>query len=231
LVTDRREPGPGHVVGLIPAYREAGRIGRVVRGVLDHLEACVVVDDGSPDATADEARAAGAVVVRHATNLGKGRALDTGFKWAERRAATGVICLDGDGQHDPGEIPKFLACLQAHAPDVIIGTRRRSADMPRVRRITNRLTSAVVSRLAGAEIRDTQSGYRYASVRAWRLARPRSARYDAESEFLIRAGRRGLAIAEVPVATIYGTEKSKIRPATETLRFVRLALAFLLGME
>ena len=219
------------VVGLVPAYHEAGRIGHVVRGVLAHLPACAVVDDGSPDATAEEARAAGAVVVRHEANLGKGRALETGFRWAAREGADGAICLDGDGQHDPDEIPKFLACLEAEAPDVILGTRSRSARMPRVRRFTNRFCSEVVSRLAGTRIRDSQSGYRYVSVRAWGLARPKTASYDAESEFLIRAGRRGLTIREVSVATIYGEAKSNIHPFAEPLRFLRLALRYIIGIE
>ena len=219
------------VLGLVPAYREAGRIGCVVRGVLAHLGTCLVVDDGSPDATAEEARAAGAIVLRHATNLGKGRALQTGFRRVAEQGADGAVCLDGDGQHDPAEIPKFLARLQAEAPDIILGTRRFSAHMPRVRRLTNRFTSEVVSRLAGTRIHDSQSGYRYVSVRAWDLARPRTASYDAESEFLIRAGRRGLVIAEVPVATIYGEERSKINPFVEPLRFLRLALRYIIGMD
>ena len=229
------------VVGLVPAYCEAGRIGEVVRGVLAHLPACVVVDDGSPDATAEEARAAGATVLRHATNLGKGRALETGMRWVAEQGAEGALCLDGDGQHDPAEIPKFLARLradgpasaagEADGPDVIIGTRRRAGRMPAVRRFTNRFTSELVSRLAGTRIGDSQSGYRYMSVRAWNLARPRSARYDAESEFLIRAGRRGLRIAEVPVATIYRGEQSKIHPIAEPVRFLRLALRYIIGMD
>jgi len=219
------------VVGLVPAYREAGRIGRVVRGVLAHLPVCAVVDDGSADATAEEARAAGAVVLHHATNLGKGKALETGFRWVAEQGADGAVCLDGDGQHDPAEIPKFLACLEADAPDVILGTRSRSARMPRVRRFTNRFCSEVVSHLAGTRIHDSQSGYRYVSVRAWKLARPRTASYDAESEFLIRAGRRGLKIREVSVATIYGEAKSKIHPLVEPLRFLRLALRYIIGME
>ena len=229
------EPRPENrgvkVIGLVPAYREAGRIGRVVRGVLAHLPVCAVVDDGSPDATADEARAAGAVVLRHGTNLGKGRALETGFRWVAEQGADGAVCLDGDGQHDPDEIPRFLACLEAKAPDIILGTRSRSPRMPRVRQFTNRFCSEVVSRLAGTRIHDSQSGYRYVSVRAWKLARPKTASYDAESEFLIRAGRRGLKILEVSVATLYGEAKSKIHPVMEPLRFLRLALRYTIGME
>jgi glycosyltransferase involved in cell wall biosynthesis len=219
------------VVGLVPAYREAGRIGGVVRGVLAHLGTCLVVDDGSPDATAQEAAAAGATVLRHPTNLGKGRALETGMRWVAEHGADGAICLDGDGQHDPAEIPRFLARLEADRPDVILGTRRLAGRMPALRRFTNRFTSEVVSRLAGTRLHDSQSGYRYVSVRAWTLARPRSARYDAESEFLIRAGRRGLAIVEVPIATIYGGERSKIHPVAEPARFLRLALRYIIGMD
>ncbi|HUS45913.1 MAG TPA: glycosyltransferase family 2 protein [Phycisphaerae bacterium] len=220
-----------NVVGLVPAYQEAGRIGSVVRGILAHLPVCIVVDDGSPDATAEEAEAAGARVARHPVNRGKGQALLTGFRCAAEAGADGAICLDGDGQHDPAEIPKFLALAESKRPDIILGTRSRSAAMPAIRRFTNRFCSEIVSRLAGTRIRDSQSGYRYVSLRAWRLARPKTASYDAESEFLIRAGRRGLSIHEVPITTTYGTETSKINPVTEPWRFLRLAACYTVGMD
>ena len=212
------------VLAVVPAFREAERIGEVVRGVVQHLP-CLVVDDGSDDATAEAAAQAGAAVLRHATNLGKGAALRTALDYARERGYDAVITLDGDGQHDPARIPDFLAAA-ARGSDIVVGSRAawREHGMPWIRRQTNALTSAIISRLARTPIADSQCGYRYISLRAWFAAQPRSSRYDAESEILIRAGRLGFRIAEVAVPTVYGDEVSKIRPLAETWRFIRLCV-------
>lgn len=211
----------------MPAFREAARIADVVRGVRRHLP-CLVVDDGSEDGTADAAREAGATVVRHEKNQGKGAALRTAFAWAVREGYDGAVTLDGDGQHDPAEIPLFVAAAGAGA-DLVVGRRTgwRERGMPWIRRQVNSLTSAVVSRLAHAEVADSQCGYRYVSVRAWQAASPGTDSFDAESEILIRAGRLGLHIAQVDVQTIYGDQVSNIRPLADTLRFVRLAVRYM----
>jgi len=217
-----------NVLAVVPAFREAGRVADVVRGVRKHVP-CLVVDDGSADGTAQAAEAAGADVVRHNVNRGKGAALKTGFGYAEEHGYDGVITLDADGQHDPASIPAFLAAADQGA-DIVVGRRQGWAEhgMPWIRRATNRVTSAVVSRLGRCRVADSQCGYRYISVRAWSAARPETSSYDAESEILIRAGRLGFRITEVPVRTIYGDQVSKIRPARDTLRFVRLVVRYTL---
>ena len=214
------------VLAVVPAFREAGRVADVVRGVREHVP-CLVVDDGSNDGTAEAAEAAGADVVRHNVNRGKGAALKTGFAYAGEHQYNGVITLDADGQHDPVSIPDFLAAAEQGA-DVVVGRREGWAEhgMPWLRRMTNRVTSAIVSRLGRCRVADSQCGYRYISVRAWSAACPETSSYDAESEILIRAGRLGFRITEVPVRTIYGDEVSKIRPVRETARFVRLAIRY-----
>ena len=214
------------ILAVIPAYREAGRIGSVVRQVVAHLP-CLVVDDGSGDGTAEEAERAGASVVRHPRNLGKGAALRTGLAWAREHGYDGVITLDADGQHDPVHLPEFVAAAERGA-DIVVGRRTdwRAGGMPWIRRLTNRFTSAVVGRLARARVGDSQCGFRYMSIKAWTAAEPETTSYDAESEILIRAGRLGLRITEAPIATIYGKEESKIRPARETWRFFRLCVRY-----
>jgi len=215
-----------NVLAVVPAFHEAGRVADVVRGVREHV-ACLVVDDGSDDGTAEAAEAAGAEVVRHDVNRGKGAALKTGFAYAEEHQWDGVITLDADGQHDPASIPAFLAAAEQGA-DVVVGRREDWAErgMPWLRRMTNHVTSAVVGRLGRCRVADSQCGYRYISVKAWSAACPETSSYDAESEILIRAGRMGLRITEVPVRTIYGDQESKIRPVRDTVRFVRLAVRY-----
>ena len=215
---------------VIPALNEAERVAAVVAGCRRLNFPVYVVDDGSTDRTAAVAAEAGAVVVRHEANRGKGAALASG---AERAAADGfeaVAFLDADGQHDPGELPALLAAAEAGA-DVVVGCRRLDEKMPLVRRWTNRFTSWVLSRLAGRRLSDTQSGFRVVRLAAWKLARPESGRFAAESEMLVRAARAGLRISEVPVSTIYAGETSHVRPLRDTWRFFALVsrLAFSRG--
>ncbi|MBN2584125.1 MAG: glycosyltransferase family 2 protein [Planctomycetes bacterium] len=215
------------ITALVPAYHEAQRVGDVVRGVIAHLP-CLVVDDGSGDGTAEAAAQAGATVVRHERNAGKGAALRTGFAWARDNGWDGVVTLDADGQHDPAAVPQFVAAAENGA-EIVIGARQDWAanGMPWIRRMTNGLTSAIISRMAHCRITDSQSGYRYVSVAAYFAAAPETTSFDAESELLIRAGRLGLRIGEVPIPTIYGTETSKINPLPETVRFIRLFLRYM----
>src|SRR5262245_5352075 len=101
------------VVALIPCYREAARIGEVVRRARYHVDAVVVIDDGSPDSTAQEAKNAGAIVLQHPVNQGKGAAIRTGMHYAVEKGYELMVFLDGDGQHNPDEIPKFIEAQRA----------------------------------------------------------------------------------------------------------------------
>lgn len=209
------------ICAMIPAYREEAFIEDVVRRVRTHLEPVVVYDDGSPDATAECARKAGAIVLRHEGNQGKGATLADGFDWAVREGFEAVVNLDGDGQHLPEEIPRFLAVASEY--DVIVGNRMSERKgMPYVRWQTNRFTSAVVSWLAGCAIPDSQCGFRLIHTKVWTAITVETRNFDFESEFLVEAGRKGFRIGWVPVSTVYGTEVSKIHPAVDTIRFFRM---------
>jgi len=214
---------------VIPAKDAEGTIGGVVRGVRAVLPetTVLVVDDGSADTTGDRAREAGATVVRHEVNQGKGAALQTGFDEALRRGADAVLALDADGQHDPAAAPGLVAAL-ANA-DVVVGSRTRDrTGMPWLRRKTNDVTSWWVSLLAGVPIEDSQSGYRAIAAAALRAVRPESRRFDYESEFLIGAARAGFRIGSAPVPTLYNAPGSHIHPLRDTVRFVRLVLRHLI---
>jgi glycosyltransferase involved in cell wall biosynthesis len=213
---------------VIPAKNAASTVGPVVRGLkraVPDIEV-IVVDDGSSDATGEAARSAGAVVLRHARNRGKGAALETGFDEALRRGADTVLAMDADGQHDPTAAPRLLDALSE--ADLVIGSREGNrAGMPWIRRATNDVTTWWVSRLAGRRLSDSQSGFRAARATVLRAIRPKSRRFEYESELLIRAGRAGFRIVSVPVPTLYNAPGSHIDPFADTLRFIRLVLRHL----
>ena len=120
------------VLAIIPAYCEERFIGQVVREVLEHVNAALVVDDGSTDRTSAEAEAAGAQVIRHSTNLGKGAALKTGLRCAVLIEADFFLFLDGDGQHDPAEIPAFIEAINRSNADLVIGNRMLNLEVDAV---------------------------------------------------------------------------------------------------
>jgi len=211
---------------VIPAYHEETSVGSVVEGCCTYCSTVVVVDDGSDDRTAEAAEKAGAIVLSHAENRGKGAALRTGFQWALSHGMDGVVTLDADGQHDPADMPGLLA--PAAGAGIVIGCRTRHRGcMPWSHYLTNRIMSIVVSALAGQTIADSQSGYRYLSAAVLRGLRLKTTRFDTESEILIAASRSGARIREVTARTIYGREQSKIRVFVDTVRFFRLAMSCL----
>ena len=213
------------ILAVIPCFNEQDTIAEVVRGCLRHVDAALVVDDGSRDATGARAREAGAAVIRHQPNRGKGVALNAGYDYAVRNGFDAVVTLDGDMQHDPAELPKFLEAATPDDVHIVLGCRMMDVSrMPAIRRWTNRTTSRFVSWLSGQTMLDSQTGYRLIKRAVLENVRCVTCNYDAESEILIRAGRRGFRVVEVPIATIYRGGKSTINPLWDTLRFIRLVL-------
>jgi glycosyltransferase involved in cell wall biosynthesis len=210
---------------ILPAYNVAPQVGPLVEEIrrLHPDFRVLVVDDGSGDDTGAAAREAGAEVAVHPQNRGKGAALATGYAWALAERLDWVYTMDADGQHLPAEMARFLAAAQAEGLDVVVGDRMaRTEAMPWLRRATNVVTSRVVSRLAGCAIPDSQNGFRLYRCAVLRNVCVSAQRYDAESEILVRLARRGARIGSVPVSTVYGTERSSIRPLVDTGRFFRL---------
>ena len=215
------------VVAVIPAYNEEGRIGDVVRRAKRFVDQVIVVDDGSSDETAREARDAGARVVAHPVNMGKWAALKTGVREALSEGADVVVTLDADGQHLPEEIPKLISALED--ADVAAGFRSREG-MPIVRRLSNFITTGILRVLFGVRIRDSQCGFRaYRREAAELLLRVEGSGYEGETESLVLLARAGMRLRDVPVSTIYAGEESKIRAARDIARFSRTVLRLLLG--
>jgi len=210
------------IIALIPAYQEATRIGPVIEATARHLPV-VVVDDGSKDDTVSVAEAAGATVLRQVPNQGKGAALRMGFRHALEAGCAAVVTLDADGQHDPAEIPAFLAAWQrTHAP-LIVGCRT-FGEMPIVRRIANELGTRTFSWAVGRHIADNQSGYRLiAAPLMRRLLDSRETGFEFEVEMITTAIRASMAIEWVPIRTIYAGESSHIRPIHHVSNFLRVA--------
>jgi glycosyltransferase involved in cell wall biosynthesis len=207
---------PGPIVALIPAHDEAPRIGAVVRAALHHLPV-LVVDDGSRDATAELAEQAGARVLRQAPNQGKGAALRAGFRAALADGVEAVVTLDGDGQHDPAEVPAFLTAharrtLAGEPAELIIG-RRDFRRMPALRRMSNWLGTVALSAALGRWIDDNQSGYRLVGRRLMAACLDSvESGFAFEVEMIALCLREGWPIGWVPIRTIYGDERSHIRP-------------------
>lgn len=211
---------------LIPAYNEAGKISSVIKGAREHINDIIVVDDGSGDATAELAEGAGAYVLRHNKNLGKGMALRTGFIHAQKMDYHAVITLDADGQHDPVEIQSFLDAYQNNAGDIIIGSRLWDrAAIPLYRYIPNQIGIFCISRAAGCRIEDTQSGFRLYKKEVLEKINLETTGFETETEILIKAGKKGFRIQSLPVAAIYQSDyTTNFRPVRDFYRISILVL-------
>ncbi|HXG25883.1 MAG TPA: glycosyltransferase family 2 protein [Candidatus Binatia bacterium] len=214
----------GRFLALIPAHNEAPRIGRVVAAAARSLPV-LVVDDGSTDDTATVAEAAGARVIRQEPNRGKGAALRAGFAAALEAGAEAVLTLDADGQHDPAEIPAFLGLYArrtiARVPTELIVGRRSFSRMPIVRRLANGLGTLTLSVALGRWIHDNQSGYRLVGRRLMTaMLDSEELGFAFEVEMIAVCLREGWPIGWVPVRTIYGDERSHIRPGHHLREFL-----------
>ena len=212
------------IAAVIPAYNEEQHIADVVRRTRQKLDDVLVVDDGSADETANRARDAGAEVIAHEQNRGKGETIKTGLRhWLDRQFDF-VIILDADGQHRPEEIDRFVtAAISANEPKLILGNRMKDvSSMPLVRKIVNRWMSGRISAVCGQEIPDTQCGFRMLHRQLIPELLGGAARFDYETEMLIVASRKGFRINSVPITTVYSDEVSSIHPVRDTLRFFKL---------
>jgi glycosyltransferase involved in cell wall biosynthesis len=211
------------VAVVLPAFREAAKIAEVVKGCQQYLPDVLVVDDCSPDETSARALEAGAKVVRHEVNRGKGAALKTGYAALKEAGFTHAITLDADGQHDPQCIPAFAAALVQPDVELVLGNRfKDSRGMPLVRRLVNSWMSWLISRICRCPIPDSQCGYRGVRLgNPWILS-AKANHFEYESEVLVLTARAKGKIVSVPVPTKYGDERSKIRPWQDTWRFFRL---------
>jgi glycosyltransferase involved in cell wall biosynthesis len=213
-----------NIAVIIPAFNAGSTIETLIQKASKFISTkdIVVVDDGSDDQTYNLSKKADVVVLRHQSNEGKGEALKTGFRFALDSGYEALITMDADLQHDPESIPHFIHMAESSA-GILMGTRRRNLQiMPLARWLTNNLTSVIVSVLSGQSIRDSQSGYRLINAGVLKRFKLESKKYDLESELLIKAARKGFKVGEVPITTIYDSQKSFINPLVDTGRFIKL---------
>lgn len=208
---------------VIPAFHEEKHIADVVNRTRKELKNVLVVDDGSSDETSDRARDAGAEVIRHSQNQGKGETIKTGLRHWLEKGMSWVFILDADGQHRPEEIDNFMQAALIDGATLLVGNRMNDTSrMPLVRRMVNRYMSRRISKVCGQEIPDTQCGFRLVNRALIPDILGGTARFDYETEMLMIASSRGHRIESVPISTVYSDEVSSIHPIRDTIRFFKL---------
>jgi len=217
---------------VIPCYNEETTIGSVILKSKKYADKILVVDDGSTDDTANIAREAGAIVISHSKNMGKSAAIKTGFQYALENGFDYVVTIDGDGQHDPGEIPNILGNVINNGHDISIGYRvGDDTEMPKWRKIGKRVLDYGTSLGSGGFVTDSQCGFRAFNRKALESITPRllGNNFTVESEQLVRAHELGLGVATTSVTCKYeNLDTSTKNPATHgfsVLRYVILLIA------
>lgn len=220
---------------LVPALDAARTVGDVVRGLVEGIDApVVVVDDGSTDATADVARAQGATAIRHARNLGKGAAIRTGLREALRRGCDVALVVDADGQH-PVDSARAVLEGSDDREALVLGVRDLARDgAPRANRFGNRVSNFFVSTFAGKRLLDTQCGLRRYPVAATLGLGARSVGYAFEAEVILRAVAAGTPVVEVPIRVVYGSPQetqSHFRVVMDPTRIVATVVSTAVGLR
>lgn len=195
-----------HKIACIPAYNEESKIFDLVNRTKKFVDEVVVCDDGSTDNTLINAKSAGAVVIKHEKNLGKGAALNSLFNYIKKSNADLIITIDGDGQFLPEEIPKLIKSIIEKKSDIVIGYRFDDAtEMPTYRKFGNKVLDKMTSMASKLPFRDTQSGFRVYSKKAIDLIDFKSSGFAADAEILIDASKKGLKISEEKITVLYNT--------------------------
>ena len=203
-------------VALVPAFHCAGTVGDVVAGLRPHVDLVLAVDDGSGDGTAEAAWRAGAQVLVRKRNGGKGTAVREALALLLHGGFTHVAFVDGDGQHDPADLPGLLEAARQGA-DFVIGSRLLDrTGMPAKNYIANATGDRILSRMTGLPVQDGQSGYRVIATELLRPLHLTSRRYAIENEILIKASHRVKRLGIVPVRSIYGDGRRHYRPFRDT---------------
>jgi len=215
------------VLVAIPVFNEAGSIGAVVSGVKKLGLDVLVIDDGSDDSSAEIAKQKGAALIANGKNYGKGHSLKKAIEYLMANNYNSMVMMDGDGQHQTEDILNFLSKDLADY-DVIVGNRMSNTKkMPFVRLTTNKFMSFLISRICRQDIKDTQCGFRLFRRNVLKRLKLASERFEIESEMLLEASKLNFKIGNASVQTIYSSEKSKINPVVDTIRFFSFLFKFL----
>lgn len=212
-----------YIVACIPAFNEEGRIGNTILETSEYVDKVIVCDDGSSDNTINEAKLAGAYIISHKKNRGKGAAMKSLFEFSKASNVDIMITIDADGQFLPKEIPKLIKLLSKNDSDIVIGNRFDDKDeMPKYRKFGNKVLDKMTNLAENLPIKDTQSGFRAYSKTAIKKIEFRTEGFGADSEILIDASKKNLKIVEEKVTVIYNTggRTSTKNPITHTSEVV-----------
>ena len=211
-----------YVIACIPAFNEEKTIGYVVKKALRYVDEVVVCDDGSTDNTTTESKTAGATLLHHKKNQGKGAATKSLFEYARKSNADVIVTIDGDGQFLPEEIPKLVKPIIENKSDIVIGYRHDKTEMPSYRKIGNKFLDKITNLASELPFRDTQSGFRAYSKKTLKAIDFTTNGFGADSEILVVASQKGLKISEEKVTVIYNTgEKTSTKnPVSHTTNVV-----------
>ena len=221
--------GVSYVVVGIPAYNEEHAIASTVLGAKQYVDDVIVVDDGSADQTAERARQAGATVLEHETNKGKGAAIKTLFSHVRELDCDALVLLDGDGQHVPHDIPAVAEPILDDDADITIGSRylepNADDETPRYRRFGQRVLDVLTTGSTGTDLTDTQSGFRAFSSSTVENLSLQSNGISVESEMIDAAVQQDLAIEETPIDIRYeGIDGQTYNPLHHGLAVVMFIL-------
>ena len=204
------------ILACIPAYNEESHIENLVKSAKSHVDSVLVCDDGSTDDTAKLAKKAGATVISHKTNKGYGAAIISLFEYARDNNAEIMITFDGDGQHNPDQIPLLLDTLTQHNVDVVIGSRflNQNTEAPGYRKRGIKIITSAANYGTDLKVSDSQSGFRAYSKNAIDAIHPTEDGMSISTEILLKISNKGLSLAEVPITISYGGDTSEHNPVS-----------------
>jgi glycosyltransferase involved in cell wall biosynthesis len=208
------------IMAAIPAYNEADFIEAIVSKASRYADEVIVVDDGSTDNTSLVAQKAGATVIRHEMNKGVGQANKTCFEFAKEKDIDVLVTIDGDGQHNPDEIPRLLMPVIENGADLVIGSRFLDGHciFPKYRKFGINIITFLFNLASRAKVSDSQSCYRAYSKRALNLLTVEEQGFPFSIELLVKARKKGLSIREVPISCVYHPRGHTINPVIHGLR-------------
>jgi len=213
----------------IPAYNEEKAIGDIVKQSLQYSDKIIVCDDGSTDNTAKIARENGAQVILHKKNEGYGAAIITLFDFARKENADVVVTIDGDGQHNPDQIPLLISTLQENNVDIVIGSRflDKNSSTPGYRKSGIKIITSAANFATDFKVSDSQSGFRAYSKRAIESIHPTETGMAVSTEILLKISNKGLSLAEVPISISYGKNTSTENPVPHGIAVLMNTLKFI----
>jgi len=213
----------------IPAFNEEKTIGEVVEKSLQYADKVIVCNDGSTDNTEKKAKEKGATIINHKKNLGYGAAIISLFEEAKKQNAEIMITLDGDGQHNPEQIPTLVSALTENNVDVVIGSRflDKNTNSPSYRKTGIKIITSASNFGTNFKVSDSQSGFRVYSKNAIDVIHPTEEGMSVSTEILLKASNKGLSVAEVPIIISYEGETSTHKPVPQGVSVLMNTLKFI----